>query len=101
MKKLFLIFFLGACFLGANAQSAPTSWSLLGNSGTANRYFLGTTDSSSLVFKTDGVERMRLLGDMTYFGIGTNNPLATLHLHALVTTQRSSGNLDRLARFCV
>ena len=41
-----------------------TGWELTGNSGTtAGTNFVGTTDSEDLVFKTNNVERMRILDD--------------------------------------
>ncbi len=47
----------------ANAASAASGlfWGLSGNANTANgAKFLGTTDAQDLVFKTNGVEAMRL-----------------------------------------
>ena len=83
MKNLLLFLFFGACFLGVNAQGneTPTQWSLLGNAGTSPRNFLGTTDTMPIIFKTNGVERMRLLSDNSFLGIGTQTPSAPLHLH--------------------
>ena len=79
MKNLFFILLLGALFLGANAQKDP--WALTGNSGTTTSNFLGTTDCNPLIFKTNNTERMRLILNQARLGIGTNNPLAALHLH--------------------
>ncbi|MEI6766653.1 MAG: hypothetical protein WCM76_13550 [Bacteroidota bacterium] len=40
---------------------ASTGWALLGNSGTTpGTNFIGNTDAKDLVFKTSGIERMRL-----------------------------------------
>lgn len=48
--------------------SAVAQWNLTGNSGTSpNTNFLGTTDNSELVIKTNNIERMRIL-------TGTNSP---------------------------
>jgi trimeric autotransporter adhesin len=42
--------------------SALTSWLLIGNTGTlSTANFLGTNDAQDLVFKTNGIERMRIL----------------------------------------
>ena len=79
MKKVLLLFTLFAFFfLGVYAQY----WNLTGNAGTPPpTNFIGTTDNVPLVFKTYGTERMRLLEDRAFLGIGIPTPLATLHLH--------------------
>ena len=83
MKKVFLILFLGALFLGVFAQK--NCWELNGNTGTSPKSdFLGTTDCMPLIFKTNNNERMRLLSDKSFLGIGVLNPNATLHLHLQV-----------------
>ncbi|MDR0207148.1 MAG: hypothetical protein LBI45_07845 [Bacteroidales bacterium] len=79
MKKLIVFFIFGTLFLGATAQRDP--WYLAGNVGTTFRDFLGTTDCNPIIFKTRDVERMRLLEDKSFLGIGLFNPLASLHLH--------------------
>jgi len=78
MKKLIFILFFGVCFFEVHAQY----WNLSGNSGVGIRYFLGTTDNSNLIFKTNGEERMRLLSDNSFLGIGLleADPQAPLHL---------------------
>jgi len=77
MKKLFFILFFGALYFGVNAQS----WNLMGNAGTnPPTNYIGTSDCQPLVFKTANKERMFLCKDGTSLGIGTSNPLATLHL---------------------
>ena len=79
MKNLFLFLIFGACFLGVNAQY----WSLTGNTGTTVSDFVGTKDPVPLIFKTNDVERMRLLEDKAFLGIGTPAPLVPLHLHVI------------------
>ena len=60
--------------LPVNIVVNPTTrWSLLGNSGTIpGANFLGTTDSSRLVFKTYNVEHMTILPN-GFVGIGTDS----------------------------
>jgi hypothetical protein len=70
--------FLAVTGLTSNAQS----WNLTGNSGTsAATNFLGTTDAKPVVFRTNNVERMRILktGET---GIGITNPKSLLHIAA-------------------
>ena len=46
-----------------NAKSAETTidgWNLSGNTGILSSNFLGTNDNANLIFKTNGVERMRI-----------------------------------------
>jgi len=84
MKKHFFILFLSALFLSVNAQSSGSTgyWDLEGNSNTNVRAnFIGTTDANPLIFKTFGNERMRLLPEKAFLGIGLPTPQATLHLH--------------------
>jgi len=43
--------------------SASAAWSVTGNVGTDANAFLGTTDSKPLIFKTSGIERLRITPD--------------------------------------
>jgi len=79
MKKFLLILFFGALIYVGYAQSK--SWDLNGNAGTTKSDFLGTTDCMSLIFKTNAIERMRLVLDKSSLGIGIPTSNATLHLH--------------------
>src|SRR6187551_1130225 len=55
-------------------------WRLKGNAGTdLNVNFLGTTDKQPLLFKTGGVERMRILSNGKV-GIGTKVPASKLQV---------------------
>ena len=54
--------------------TAGDYWSLLGNAATSPAVnFIGTTDNQPLVVRTNGVERMRVLGN-GLVGIGTATP---------------------------
>lgn len=58
----------------ANANSDSLAWRTGGNTGTtAGSHFIGTIDSTAVVFKTKNIEQMRLtaLGEL---GIGTATP---------------------------
>jgi len=81
MKKFLFFLFFGAFSFGINAQNQSTSWLLKGNSRISTSDFLGTTDCKPIVFKTKGVERMRLSVDQALLGIGITTPQAALHLH--------------------
>ncbi len=73
-------------------------WGLSGNFATDPLIdYLGTADNQPLVFRTNAIERMRLLVDGS-LGIGTNSPSSLLHLqggfnnHALLTIDSDDGN---------
>ncbi len=56
------------------ADGALNAWSLLGNAGTnLSTNFIGTTDPQDLVFKTSGMEKMRVQAGGNV-GIGTAAP---------------------------
>lgn len=65
---------------------ASKGWSLVGNSNTNPLVdFIGTNDGQPLIFKTDNVERMRILPSTPLatsgnVGIGTTSPTAKLHI---------------------
>lgn len=63
-----------------NVVNPNTYWNLIGNSGTNPvSNFIGTIDNTDLVFKTNAVERMRLLANGK-IGIGITAPTAGLHV---------------------
>jgi hypothetical protein len=81
MKKILLLFtLLALIFLGAKAQTTEY-WNLEGNSNATTSHFLGTTNLNPVIFKTNNTERMQLLPDKPFLGIGLSNPQSTLHLH--------------------
>lgn len=55
------------------------NWGLNGNSIGVTNAFLGSTDSTDLIFKTNNTERMRILAN-GQIGIGTATPEADFHL---------------------
>jgi len=54
----------------ANGNTTVTGWGTSGNSGTTTSNFIGTTDAQDLIFKTNGVEHMRIDAANGNFGIG-------------------------------
>ena len=51
-------------------QTSLALWSTSGNTGTTpGTNFIGTTDAQDLVFKTNGVERMRIMGNSSTTGV--------------------------------
>ncbi len=58
------------------------AWDLTGNASTNPATdFIGTIDATDFVFRTNSVEKMRILSD-GYIGIGINTPQSTLHIHS-------------------
>ncbi len=63
------------------SNSGTAGWGLTGNGGTnPATQFIGTTDAQPLAFKTNNVERMRILSGGNV-GIGTNAPDRKLHVY--------------------
>jgi len=81
MKKLLFLLFFGALFIGTNAQNSSSTWLTTGNDIMSASHFFGTTNGSSIIFKTSNIERMRLLGNKPFLGVGLSNPTAPLHVH--------------------
>lgn len=79
--------------LTSSAMSG-TAWMLLGNGGTTpGTHFVGTTDAKDLVFKTNSVEKMRILTGGNV-GIGTATPANKL---GVVGGNISWGNLSEVS----
>jgi hypothetical protein len=80
----------GYVLASTGANSAPvwasTSnlyWSILGNTGTsASSNYLGTSDATDLVFRTNNVERMRVLSSGR---VAINTTTTTHQMHSLYT----------------
>ncbi|PCI95608.1 MAG: hypothetical protein COB15_12010 [Flavobacteriales bacterium] len=69
-------------------------WDLNGNTGTdPNFNFLGTTDNVDLVFRTNNIEKARLLTSGE-FGIGTNAPTELLDINSNALRLRNGAILD-------
>jgi hypothetical protein len=63
-----------------NKQPTGLSWLLAGNTVGAYGKYIGTNDDYDLVFKANGVERMRIDSATGSVGIGTSSPQATFHI---------------------
>jgi hypothetical protein len=94
MKKfIFFFFILCALFWWIHAQK--DWWDLRGNDIDPRSHFLGTTNCAPLIFKTNNNERMWLLSDKSFLGIGISDPIAALHLHLQVDV-RPCGTYNNL-----
>lgn len=75
--KVSLLFTISFLFSANNANSqcnaSSSAWCTLGNSGTTNLNFVGTTDMLPLIFKTNETEWMRI-SPTGNLGIFTNIP---------------------------
>ncbi len=65
---------------GSTGADLGTHWSLTGNAVTTpGSHFIGTSDNLDFVFKTNGIERMRVMAGGS-FGIGTASPVNRLDI---------------------
>jgi len=83
---------------GVLSWSTPSNngWLLLGNAGTTpGTNFLGTTDASDMVFKTNSVEGFRLTSAGN-IGIGNTVPTQELEVHGNIKLDSSGGAASQL-----
>ncbi|CAN5336564.1 hypothetical protein BH09BAC5_BH09BAC5_13030 [soil metagenome] len=77
---------------GATGSFTTNAWGILGNTGTnALTNFFGTTDGADLAFRTNNIEKARLLSGGN-FGIGTSNA------QQLLTISNASAPIFRMER---
>ncbi|MES2621034.1 MAG: hypothetical protein V4615_09285, partial [Bacteroidota bacterium] len=68
-----------------------SGWGLTGNAGTNSSInFVGTTDTASLTFRTQNIEKMRIVNSTGYLGIGVTGPLQRLHVLGNVVVPNSN-----------
>ena len=60
------------------------AWLINGNSNIGATNFLGTTNGSDLIFRTNNIERGRFLGSNGFFGLGTTTPGTRLEVSAML-----------------
>jgi hypothetical protein len=85
----------GNIFVGT--ATSGNLWTITGNAGTnPGSNFLGTTDNTRLVFRTNNTEKMTILSN-GYTGIGTNNPTRALSINGTVSTDNAEIVVKQMA----
>lgn len=80
----------GTQWVKLSTGSTSEDWSLTGNSGTnATSNFLGTTDATDLVFRTNNNEQMRIKSS-GYIGVGTTTPTSRFDVRQSINTNNYS-----------
>ena len=98
-KIVFLLLWLNLILNNSLFAQQLDYWNLLGNS-ISNGAFLGTTNSSPLIFKTNNIHRFTILETpQTRVGIDILNPVANLHLHSTEGEQNQSKFLYNYNKF--
>jgi len=82
MKKtiLILIAFVFSSYI-SNGQSTTVSNQLSGTLPSSPTQYLGSSNAADVIFKTNNVERMRILSTGCNVGIGTTSPTGVLQIH--------------------
>jgi len=82
MKKsiVILITFLLSTYI-SNGQSTTSSNTLSGTLPSSPTQYLGSSNAADVIFKTNNVERMRILSSGLNVGIGTSSPTGILQIH--------------------
>lgn len=74
------------------SQSSGNAWKLNGNTTAGTTNFIGTTDSTDWIVKTNNSERIRIIADGKT-GIGTNAPSALMEIKGVGTDSSTIGFL--------
>lgn len=77
------------CKMGNTAQLSmptPKDWSRYGNANIDTAQFIGSTDTSAVVFKTNSQEALRLMGNGNV-GVGTATPTEKLDVNGTIKAQ--------------
>jgi hypothetical protein len=72
-----------------NAQltmPTPKDWSRTGNANIDTTEFIGSTDTSALLFKTNNQEALRMMGNGN-IGVGTSSPTEKLEVNGTIKAQ--------------
>lgn len=70
-----------AALIAATLTADAQDWSLTGNAGTNGAVnFVGTTDNRPLIFRTNNIERLRLLSGGR-MGLGTTSPITRFQVN--------------------
>lgn len=64
----------------------PQDWSRFGNANIDSSEFIGSTDTSALVFKSNNQEALRLMGNGNV-GMGTASPTEKLEVNGIIKAQ--------------
>jgi len=91
MKRLFAIIAVVIAIAGSSSLRAQ-SWSLTGNALSSGTEYVGSSNGYPLLFKTNNVERARILSGGN-FGIGTTSPAGFFSIGATSQFQINSSGV--------